>query len=201
MMDLVLCKLEKDNFAVFISFQNKYLKTNSRKSHLLTRSNNILHINVCRINSVVASMKNYQVLIITLISVICSRRTSEPEQYTQNTRLKKNDYEIFNTFLRRRYNLIEKIYYSQQKFLHGCLQYIWYRKKIILHLGLSRSPGNKFLRPFESKYGYCIFLYEFFSFYKFHFTFHQVPFALDHACFFRNILPQHIASNPNDIFY
>ena len=63
-MDLVLSKLEKDVFTFFTSFQNKYMKTNSRKSHLLTKSDNVLHINVGRINSVVASMKNYQVLII-----------------------------------------------------------------------------------------------------------------------------------------
>ena len=43
---------------------------------------------------------------------------------------------------------------------------VWYRKKAICHLGLPRSPGNKFRRPFDSKYKYCIFLYEFFSFYE-----------------------------------
>ena len=63
------------------------------------------------------------------------------------------------------------------------------------NLGLSKSPGNTFVRPFESKYEYCIFLLELFSFYK------KVPFALDHAYFFQNILPQHIPSNPNDISY
>ena len=46
------------------------------------------------------------------------------------------------------------------------------------HLGLSKSPGNKFLRPSECKYEYCIFLYEFFSFYE------KVPSGYDHACFF-----------------
>ena len=70
-MDVVLSKLEKDVFTVLISSQNKYLKTNSRKSHLLTRFDNVLHINVGKINSVVASIKNYYVLIITLVSVIC----------------------------------------------------------------------------------------------------------------------------------
>ena len=58
-MDLVLRKFEKDVFTVFTSFQNKYLKTNSRKSHLLTRFDNVLHINVGGSNSVVASIKNY----------------------------------------------------------------------------------------------------------------------------------------------
>ena len=60
-MDFVLSKLEKDAFTNFTSFQNKCLKTNSRKSHLLTRSDNVLYINVGRINSVVASMKNYYI--------------------------------------------------------------------------------------------------------------------------------------------
>ena len=58
-MDFVLSKLEKDVFTVFISFQNKYLKTNNGKSHLLTRSDNVLHINIGGINSEVASMENY----------------------------------------------------------------------------------------------------------------------------------------------
>ena len=70
-MDVVLSKLEKDVFAVLISSQNKYLKTNSRKFHLLTRFDNILHINVGKINSVVATIKNYYVLIITLVLIIC----------------------------------------------------------------------------------------------------------------------------------
>ena len=45
-MDFALNKLRKDAFTVFTSFQNKYLKANSRKSHLITRSDNVLHINV-----------------------------------------------------------------------------------------------------------------------------------------------------------
>ena len=45
-MDLVLSKLEKDSFTVFTLFQNKYWKTNSKKSHLLTISENVLRINV-----------------------------------------------------------------------------------------------------------------------------------------------------------
>ena len=45
-MDLVLSKLEKDTSTVFTWFQNNYLKANSGKSHLLTTSNNIQHINV-----------------------------------------------------------------------------------------------------------------------------------------------------------
>ena len=45
-MDLVLSKLEKGTSTVFTWFQNNYLKANSGKSHLLTKSNNIQHINV-----------------------------------------------------------------------------------------------------------------------------------------------------------
>ena len=60
-IDVVLTKLEKGTFIVFISFQNKYLKANSRKSYVLTRSGNVLHIIVGGINSVVVSIKNYQV--------------------------------------------------------------------------------------------------------------------------------------------
>ena len=45
-MDLVLSKLEKDAITVFTSFQDKYLKVNSRKSNLLRRSDNVLYINV-----------------------------------------------------------------------------------------------------------------------------------------------------------
>ena len=58
-MDLVLSKLEKDTSTVFTWFQNNYLKANSGKSHLLTTCDNIQHINVGGINSVVTSMKNY----------------------------------------------------------------------------------------------------------------------------------------------
>ena len=39
-------KFEKDIFTVFTSFQNKYLKANSRKSLILRRSDNVVHINV-----------------------------------------------------------------------------------------------------------------------------------------------------------
>ena len=45
-MDLVLSKLEKDTSTVIAWFQNNHLKANSRKSHLLTTSDNIQHINV-----------------------------------------------------------------------------------------------------------------------------------------------------------
>ena len=43
---LVLSKLEKYTSTVFTWFQNNYLKANSGKSHLLTVSYNIQHINV-----------------------------------------------------------------------------------------------------------------------------------------------------------
>ena len=58
-MGFVLSKFEKGAFTDFTSFHNKYLKANSRKSNLLTRSGNFLHNNVGGINSVVASMRNY----------------------------------------------------------------------------------------------------------------------------------------------
>ena len=45
-MDIVLSKLEKDTFTVFIWYQNNYLKANSGKSHLLTTSCNLHHVNV-----------------------------------------------------------------------------------------------------------------------------------------------------------
>ena len=45
-MGLVLTKLEKDTSTVFTRFQNTNLKANSRKSHLLTTSVIVLHINV-----------------------------------------------------------------------------------------------------------------------------------------------------------
>ena len=45
-MDFLFCKLERDTSTVFTWFQNNYLKANSRKSHLLTTSDNIQHINV-----------------------------------------------------------------------------------------------------------------------------------------------------------
>ena len=57
-------------------------------------------------------------------------------------------------------------------------------KKKIWDLDLSGSLGYKFLRPFESKYEYCTFLYEIFSFFK------KVPSAFDHAGFF----PKYIAA-------
>ena len=43
-MDLVFSKLEKDTCTVFTWFQNNYFKANSRKSHLLTTSDNVQHI-------------------------------------------------------------------------------------------------------------------------------------------------------------
>ena len=52
-------RLEKDTSTVFTWFQNNYLKANSGKSHLLTTSDNIQHIDVVGIVSVVAIMKNY----------------------------------------------------------------------------------------------------------------------------------------------
>ena len=62
-MDAVLSTLEKDAFKVFTSFQNKCLKVNSGKPHLLTRPKNILHIDIAgrrmTVKSVVASMRNY----------------------------------------------------------------------------------------------------------------------------------------------
>ena len=45
-MDLLLSKFEKDTSTVFTWFQNNYLIANSGKSHLLTTSDNIQHINV-----------------------------------------------------------------------------------------------------------------------------------------------------------
>ena len=45
-MDLILGKLKSDASTVFTCFQNNYLKPNSGKSHLLTTSDNIKHINV-----------------------------------------------------------------------------------------------------------------------------------------------------------
>ena len=45
-MDLVLSKPEKDISTVFTWFQNKYLKVNSGKSHLVITSDYIQHINI-----------------------------------------------------------------------------------------------------------------------------------------------------------
>ena len=45
-MDLVLSKLEKDTATVFTRFRNNYLKANTEKSHLLTTSDYIQHIDV-----------------------------------------------------------------------------------------------------------------------------------------------------------
>ena len=45
-MDLVLSKLERGTSTALTWFQNNYVKANSRKSHLLTTSNNVQHINV-----------------------------------------------------------------------------------------------------------------------------------------------------------
>ena len=66
-MDLVLNKLEKDTATVFTVFYGfygfygfDYLKANSGKLHLLTTSDNILHINIKENRlSIVASTKNY----------------------------------------------------------------------------------------------------------------------------------------------
>ena len=58
-INLVLSKLEKDTSTVFIWFKNNYLKANSGKLHLITKSDYIQYINVGGISSVVAIMKNY----------------------------------------------------------------------------------------------------------------------------------------------
>ena len=58
-MELVLRKVEKGAFAVFTLFQNKYVKPNSIKSHLLARFDKVLNINVWGIDSIVTSMNNY----------------------------------------------------------------------------------------------------------------------------------------------
>ena len=47
-IDLVLSKLEKGTSAVFTWFQNNYLKTNSRNSHLLAIYDNVQYMNVGR---------------------------------------------------------------------------------------------------------------------------------------------------------
>ena len=59
-MELLLSKLEKDTSALFTWFQNNYLKANSRKSHLLTTSDNVQHINVG--GNQLSSSKNEEVL-------------------------------------------------------------------------------------------------------------------------------------------
>ena len=58
-MDLVLSTFDIDAFIAFPSFQKKYLNANSRKSHLLARSDNVLH--TVQLNSVIAIMKNYYI--------------------------------------------------------------------------------------------------------------------------------------------
>ena len=58
-MDPALGQLEVDAVTVFTSFQSKYLKANSRTSHLVTRSDNVPHKSWGGISTVVASMKNY----------------------------------------------------------------------------------------------------------------------------------------------
>ena len=45
-MDLASSKLGKDAFKVFTQFHKNYLKANSVKFHLLTTSDNVLHITV-----------------------------------------------------------------------------------------------------------------------------------------------------------
>ena len=47
----VLSKLEKEASTVSTWCQNNYLKTNSKKSHLLATSDNVPHINIVGINS------------------------------------------------------------------------------------------------------------------------------------------------------
>ena len=47
-MDLELSKLKKDTSTVFTWLQSNYLNANSGKSHLLTTSSNIQHINIGR---------------------------------------------------------------------------------------------------------------------------------------------------------
>ena len=69
------------------------------------------------------------------------------------------------------------------------------KKKKNWRLDLPRGLRNKFLSPFESKYEYCIFLYDLFSYYGMFFPLFTMQ------ALFRNILPHRTPSNPNDIFY
>ena len=63
---------------------------------------------------------------------------------------------LFNPFLRR--NQVQLDQKDNYSCLHGRLHYVWYRKEIIWDLGLSGSPGNKFV--------YIVYFYMSF----FHFT-------------------------------
>ena len=112
----------------------------------------------------------------SLISIICLK--SPQNQRSTLSILDLNGTLIMKCLTHYKYTLIEKIFCQKWKCLHGCLSYVWYQKETIWHLGLFKSPVNKFRILFKSKYEYCMFPNDFFSFYE------KVPSALDHAGFF-----------------
>ena len=96
-MDFVVSsKLEKDAFIAVTSFYSKYLNTN-----LLTRSDNVLHINVGGINSIVASIKKLLSINFYLNNNYLLEKNPQNQNITLSkyTRLKRNAFykHIFKT--------------------------------------------------------------------------------------------------------
>ena len=77
-----------------------------------------------------------------------------------------------------------------------CLRHVWYWKKTIWLLGFSRSPGNKFLAHFESKYEYCVYFHSNF----FRFTKKFLTLLTIHALIW-NILPHYTPTTQIIFFY
>ena len=134
----------------------------------------------------------------SLISVICYTRTSESEQYTQYTRVKRNAYyELFNTFLRQ-----NQVHLDWKDVLLVVEVPPWVyplclvpeKKQFGIWVFLEVQEIN-FVGPLKVNMIIVCFYIDFFSFNE------KVPSTLDHTRLFRNILPHHISTNSNDIFY
>ena len=118
----------------------------------------------------------------------------ELEQYTQYTRLKRNAYyEIFNIFLRQnQVNLDLKDTFLVMEVTSWVLP-LGLLPETKINLVFLELQEIFFLGPLKVNIVY-------FSINFFHFT-KKLILLLTMQAFFRNILPYHTLSNPNDIFY
>ena len=133
----------------------------------------------------------------SLISIICQRRTLESKQYTQYTKLKRNAcYEMFNTFLRRNeVHLDWKDILLVVEVPPWCLHYVWYRKKLFGIWVFLKAQEINFLDPLKVNIN-IIYISIWTFFILRNSSFRIWPCRI----FFLNILPQHIRSNPINIF-
>ena len=134
------------------------------------------------------------------VSIICQKRTSESEKYTQYTRLKMNAYyETFNTFLRRNpahLDWKDTLLVVEVPTWVSPLCLVQEKKQFGILVFLEVHEIN-FLEPLKVNTNTVYFYMNFF-----HFTKKFLP-LLTMQAFLWNILPQHTASTqkqPPEVF-